>query len=158
MMRLLVVKGVIYHPKTNAAVLKLETATADLHLELAIPHDEANRLARLLGEEGCRCTSIYETLLVFTEQMAATLVQAVLHGSVEGVSASLVFDQRGATIEVAAHPADAVALALRTLAPIYADAGALAQAYPTGQHSILREQDDLAPWLEQLRPADFEQP
>jgi bifunctional DNase/RNase len=70
----------------------------------------------------------------------------------------LVFDRGGAKLEVGAHPADAVALALRTQAPIYADAGALAQASPTGQRSTLGEPDDLAPWLERLRPAEFEQP
>lgn len=51
-MRLVVVKGVMHHSNNNGAVLKLETETADLRLELAIPHDEANRLVRMLGAVG----------------------------------------------------------------------------------------------------------
>jgi bifunctional DNase/RNase len=155
-MRLMVVKGVMHRSDNHTAMLKLETATADLRLELAIPHDEANRLVRILGAVGCRCTPIYETLLDFAEGMAASLARAVLDAGTEGVSASLVFGCRGSEIAVTCHPADAVALALRTQAPIYAMAGALAQAYPIGQHTAPQEQEDITHWLERLRPSDFE--
>jgi bifunctional DNase/RNase len=55
-------------------------------------------------------------------------------------------------------PADAVALALRTRAPIYATAAALAQARPLARHSAAQthEQETLARWLEGLRPTDFD--
>lgn len=100
----MVVKGVMHHSNHHTALLKLETEAADLRLELAIPRDEANRLVRMLGAVGCRCTSIYETLLILAERMAVALVRAVLEGGTEGISASLVFAHRGAEMVVPCHP------------------------------------------------------
>jgi len=155
-MRLMVVKSVMHGSNHHTAMLKLETATADLRLEFTIPHDEANRLVHMLGSVGCHCTPIYDALLVFAEGMAASLARAVLDVGTEGISAAVVFDHHGSEIAVACHTADAVALALRTHAPIYATARALAQAYPTGQHASPKEPDDLVHWVERLRPSDFE--
>lgn len=155
-MRVMVVKGVMHHSNNHTALLKLETEAADLRLELAIPRDEANRLVRMLGAVGCRCTSIYETLLILAERMAVALVRAILDGGTEGISASLVFAHRGAEMVVPCHPADAVALALRTHAPVYATASALTQAYPTRQHATPKEPGNLVHWLEGLRPSDFD--
>jgi uncharacterized protein len=157
-MRLIVVKGVMHRSNNTAAVLKLETATADLRLELVIPLEEANRLVRQLGTVGCRCSPIYESLLAFAEGMNASVARVVLDAGVEGINGSLVFGYRDAELAVDCHPADAVALALRTRAPIYATSGALAQACPINRGTRIGAQDGLARWLQHIRPSDFTAP
>jgi uncharacterized protein len=157
-MRLMLVKSVMHRSNNTTAVLKLETSTADLCLELALPAEEANRLVRLLGAIGCRCTPIYESLLALAAQLGATLTRIVLDAEQEGINASTVFARSGSEIAVQCHAADAIALALRTQAPIYATNSALAQAWPIPPYEPQRARGELARWIEAVRPSDFAAP
>jgi hypothetical protein len=73
-MRLMVVKGAMHRADGHTAMLKLETASADLGLELAIAADEADRLGRVLADA-----------------VAAPLARVVLDAGMAGISAALVF-------------------------------------------------------------------
>jgi bifunctional DNase/RNase len=138
----------------DEAILVLQTAEADRYLGFVVPMNEANRLARALGLSGCRCSPICDLLLALSLSVEARLERAVLDGASEGIGATLVFQHRAREIALECHPADAVALAVRVRAPIFATPTALAHACPAEAHAR-HEGDDTARWLATVRPEDF---
>jgi bifunctional DNase/RNase len=157
------IKALNHNPTTQMATVVLETEGCGLALGFLIPMNEANRLARVLGLVGCRCAPVYELILEIASHGGFSVSRTVLDGGAEGICASLVLGRDGTAIEVSCHPADAVALAVRTGAPIYATAGAMEHACRLGDAhahdgqttTSYPEPEDVASWLGRLRPEDF---
>ena len=143
-------------PNGDDAILVLQTADGARYLGFLVPMNEANRLARVLGMTGCRCSPIYDLLMALGTAVATPIGRAVLDATPEGIGAALVFGHQQDDITIECHPADAVALAVRAHAPIYATLAAMAHACPAGAHPEVA--DDAARWLATVRPEDFGRP
>jgi bifunctional DNase/RNase len=159
------VTGLTQKPEAQEATLMLEDVTGCLGLAFVVPMNEANRLARVLGYSTCRCAPVYELIIELAGHGGLSVTRTVLDGDDQGICAALVLERDGAPIEVSCHPADAIALALRTDCPIYAAAGAMDHACRLG-HEHAHEQaappapadtdrSDVARWLQDVRPEDF---
>ena len=140
-------------PKGDDAILVLQTAEGERYLGFFVPMNEANRLARALGMSGCRCSPIYDLLLALGSAVAAPIERAVLDATAEGIGATLVFQHQDSDLTIECHPADAVALAVRVQAPIYATLAAMGHACPAAAPPEVI--DDTARWLATVRPEDF---
>lgn len=146
------------NPDHNArlASVVLETAAGDLALGFLIPMNEANRLARVLGLTRCPCVPIYELVLGMLAHLRGSLIRTVLDAETEGICATLLIEHEGSALRLPSHPADAIALALRTNAPIYATRAALAHACALANHSGCEaECSQITQWLERVKPGDF---
>src|SRR5262245_18915315 len=134
-MTLMTVKGLMPHADRDEAVLMLQTAAGDRVLGLIVPMNEATRLARVLGQRGsCRCSPMYELLFQVGNWVDASVTRAVLDAGAEGIGAQLVFSRAGLERHLDCHPADAVGLAIRAGAPIYATPGAIGHACRADAH------------------------
>ena len=155
-MTLMHVKALCPNDNAELATIVLETPASDLVLGFVIPLNEANRLARVLGLTHCRCVPVYELLLGMLSQLRASVIRAVLDAKSDRICASLVIGHADSGFALPSHPSDAIALALRTKAPIYATPAALAHACPLADPGD-REPGrlDVARWLERLSPDDF---
>jgi bifunctional DNase/RNase len=167
-MTLLQVTGLTRKPDSDDATLILRDAAGDRGLGFVIPMNEANRLARVLGLGSCRCAPVYELLLDLARHGGLVLERAVLDGDAEGICAAVVVRRDGEPVEVSCHPADAVALAVRSSSPIYATAAAMAHACPlvdgcrrspevaaADSPASGAGDPDVARWLDGVRPEDF---
>src|SRR5262245_40759068 len=126
------VRTVTHTPGAPSAVAVLETLTDDRTLALTIPLDEAHRLARALGLGLCRCAPIYDLVEELLTALNTSITRAVLEAEEHRIGAALTL---GADTRIlSCHPADALALALRSQAPVYATLAALAHACPAGPH------------------------
>jgi bifunctional DNase/RNase len=150
------VKALVPGRERDEAVLVLETE--DRVLGLRVPIHEATRLARALGTGPCRCSPIDDLLLDLAAAAQARVARAVLDLTPGGIGAQVVFVWRETETRHDCHPADAVGLAVRTGAPIYATADALGQACPQGHHRPAPDGAATARWLDRVRPEDFEDP
>ncbi len=158
-MTLMTVKGLMPRSNGDDAVLMLQTLPGDRILGLVVPMSEATRLARVLGTGGgCRCSPIYDLLVELSETVKASVARAVLDRSAGGVGARLVFAWNGSETRFDCHPVDAVGLAVRTGAPIYATPEALGHACPVDAHDHPARDEAVTRWLERVRPGDFEPP
>jgi bifunctional DNase/RNase len=162
------VKTVTHTPGAPTAVIVLETLTEERALALAAPLDEASRLGRVLGLGPCRCAPIYDLVDALVAALGTSITRAVLDAREDGIGACLTL---GASLTVPCHPADALALAARGQAPVFASADALAFACPAGPHDHPASaapapteiaaapspegERDLTAWLSGLRPSDF---
>lgn len=146
-------------PETGFATLVLENLTGQLGLGFLIPMNEASRLARVLGLAGCRHVPVYELAFDLVVRLEASVARIVLDDESRGICATLVIERADAETAFRCHPADAIALALRSNAPIYATAAAMARACRlTGGERREVHGIDLARWLERVRPEDFAPP
>jgi hypothetical protein len=151
------IRGLTCDPATRHAIMVLEDLTGTLGLAFFLPLNEANRLARVLGSASCPHTPVYELVLDLLAHLDAVVAHAVLDGRADGIGASLVLLRDGSEIALPCHPADAIALALRTEAPIYASPEAMAHACTLGQpRGHEAPHPDVAGWLERVKPDDFE--
>src|SRR5262245_4500982 len=149
------VRGLVPRSEGDNALLMLQTLGGDRILGLLVPTSEATRLARVLGPGGCRCSPIYDLLLELSETVRASVARAVLDASEGGIGARIVFSWNGAETRFDCHPIDAVGLAVRTGAPIYATTGALSHTCPSGAHGRPAGEQSIARWLARVRPDDF---
>jgi bifunctional DNase/RNase len=162
------VKTVTHTPGASTAIVVLETLTDDRTLGLTVPLDEASRLGRVLGLGPGRCAPIYDLVDALVAALGTAITRAVLDARDDGIGACLTFGD--ASLTVACHPADALALAARGEVPVFARADALACACPAGPHDhpaapppteipaapSNEGERDLTAWLSGLRPAaDF---
>jgi bifunctional DNase/RNase len=139
------------------ALVMLETVPEEHTLGLLMPAGEAERAARVLGLTSCRCLPIYDLIAEILGHCGGVVRHALLDAHADGVAAALSLEREHTPFTVGCHPADALALALRVDAPIYATAGALAlacRAEGPCQHRAPR--DEVREWLDGVAPADFE--
>jgi bifunctional DNase/RNase len=96
---------------------------------------------------------IFDLLGEIADAGGLEVVRAEIDGDDRGVTAALVLRGAGQDLALSCHPADALALALRTKAPILASEAALAHACPADQELRARV---VRRWLDRLHPADFD--
>lgn len=153
------VKGLVQSPNRDEALLMLQTVPGDRILGLLVPMSEATRLSRVLGSGGgCRCSPVYELLLKLGGALETTVARAVLDANGAGIGGRLVFLRDGVEIEIECHPADAVGLAVRSSRPIYATPHAIGHACRTADHPGAPDVEPVHRWLDEVKPADFEDP
>ncbi|HXH84741.1 MAG TPA: bifunctional nuclease domain-containing protein, partial [Candidatus Tectomicrobia bacterium] len=95
---------------------------AEWQLALWLPDNEAERLARALGLAGHGCVGIFDLVEALLEKLGCRVTAAVLDTAAGAVVAALRVGDGTSESAIACHPADAIALATRAGAPIYATA------------------------------------
>ncbi len=139
-------------------VILLEDPEQRFRLAFSTDPDEAKRLAREMGRAGCRCNPVYDLIQSFLEAFQATITRVVLEDAgYHGLAARVELRLRasGLGMVLPCYPPDALALALRIGAPIYATASALAQAESTCGQPFLPSDVDVSRWVDRLNPEDF---
>jgi bifunctional DNase/RNase len=155
-MTLMRVKVLTYDPDARQAIAVLEDVAEQLGLAFLVPMNEANRLARALGLTPCSCVPVFELVENLLAHFEARVRRITLDGNEAGVSATLSIGHDGGEATFPCHPADALALAKRASAPIYATEEALRHACPLDQpHSHGTGYPGVKEWLERVQPADF---
>ena len=143
-------------PGHDKATVVLEDVDRRLEFAFLIPINEAYRLARVLGLARCTDVSVLELIDGLLAHCNARVLRAVLDGDEVGVSATLYVSENDGEAAFPCHPADALALAERSCAPIYATDEVLHHARPLSrQHGRGVGHADGARYLERTRPEDF---
>lgn len=147
------IRSLVTCPAHNRPLLTLVDADhGQWQLTLWLPGNEAERLGRVLGLTGHRCVAVFDLVQALLREFEGRLLAVVLDADAEGVGALLRLDRTGTEVLVPCHPADALALAERIGAPIYATPATLRYARPTSTEAG----GAVARWLERVRPDDFE--
>ena len=145
----LVVVTLARESDTDRAGVVLRTADQTLELVLMVPPAEAARLAQVLGLTPCACAPLYALVEELLGRHGVSLRHAILDGQPEGITARLMLVREGRDEEVGCHPADAVALAVRSYAPLLATDAALAHAHPVAPQGA---DEPLRIWLSRVTP------
>lgn len=150
-------RGLIVDPTSESPVIVLRQVDGALLLPIWIGAFEANAIA--LAVEGVKVPRplTHDLLRTTIERLGATLRRVEIHDLAEGTFyARLVLGgESGEGIEVDARPSDAIALALRVGAPIWAAAPVLAAALSTAKAMEETDEARILEWLEKAGPDEL---
>jgi bifunctional DNase/RNase len=151
------IRGLMIDPVTNMPIVILRDADNQRALPIWVGPVEANAIALQIENvlpPRPLTHDLLRNLLTALDAELRRVVISDLHAST--FYAYLELNQRGETIYLDARPSDAIALSIRTKAPVFVDTRVLDEAKSTDASTQdERERDRLQRWLESLDPDEL---
>lgn len=150
------IKGLMLDPASNIPIVILRDTESQLFLPIWIGVFEANAIAlRIEGVEPPRPMT-HDLLRLVLEQLGATVEKIVISDLRESTFFALIhLQQGGQSVAVDARPSDAIALALRTEAPIFVLRSVLDKAQAADLTAEATDEEKLKKWLEEISPDEL---
>lgn len=150
------IKGLMLDPSSNAPIVILRDTESQLFLPIWIGIFEANAIAlRMEGVETPRPMT-HDLLRSTLEHLGAGVERVVICDLRENTFYALIhLLRKEERLTVDARPSDAIALALRTDAPIYVLRSVLEKAKAIDLLSTSADEERLKKWLEEMGPDDL---
>jgi len=148
------IKGLMLDPISNSPIVVLKDENDSVFLPIWVGIFEANAIALRLENVETPRPMTHDLLTSVIANVEGTVTRVVINDLVESTFYARIFMSLGAReLEIDARPSDALALALRTEAPIFVDQSVLDQAQTlTGEEG---QDEKLRKWFEQLKPEDL---
>ena len=148
------IKGLMLDPISNSPIVVLKDEEDSVFLPIWVGIFEANAIALRLEEVATPRPMTHDLLTNIIADVAGKVTRVVINDLVDSTFYARIFMTLGERqLEIDSRPSDALALALRTDAPIFVDQTVLDQAQTLtaeeGQDEKLRK------WFEQLKPEDL---
>ena len=151
--------GVRIELPTNVPILLLREGDGSRYLPIWIGPNEATAIALALQGVEPQRPMTHDLLSLVVSALDATVIRVDVTELVGGTFfANLVMQRDGAEVTVSARPSDAIALAARTDAPIFADRDLLDEAGVEIEEDGQEEEEieRFREFLEDVTPEDFE--
>lgn len=149
------IKGLMLDPVSNSPIVVLKDESERFFLPIWVGIFEANAIALRLENVATPRPMTHDLLRNMIADLDARVARVVINDLRDSTFfAQIRVITGGKTLEVDARPSDAIALALRTEAPIFVAQSVLDQAQtisPDGDDS----DEKLKKWFEQLGPDDM---
>ncbi len=150
------IKGLMVDPVTNMPIVLLRDADNTRVLPIWVGPVEANAIALQVENVAPPRPMTHDLLRNVLADFGATLVRVVIADLRESTFYAYLELRVGAeVIFVDARPSDALALCLRTRAPIFVDTKVLDRARSVEATNEQVDSDRLQKWLESLDPDDL---
>ena len=150
------VKGLLLDPSSNLPIVILRDAEDDLFLPIWIGVFEANAIAlKMEGIETPRPMS-HDLMVRLIARLGAKVQRVEICDLQESTFFAEIHLESGAeSLVVDSRPSDALALALRTEAPIFVRRKVLERAQAIDLSGQVGDEERLKKWLEEVRPEDL---
>jgi uncharacterized protein len=150
------VKGLMVDPVTNMPIVILRDAENQRVLPIWVGPVEANAIALQIENIAPPRPMTHDLLRNLLAELGATLARVVIADLRENTFYAYLELHRGGEVQLLdARPSDAIALAIRTKAPVFVDTKVLDQARSVDVSSEQADQERLQRWLESLDPDDL---
>lgn len=150
------IKGLMLDPVSNSPIVVLKDDDEKFFLPIWVGIFEANAIALQLENIATPRPMTHDLLRNMITELNARVTSIVindLRDSTFFAQIQLLIGDR--TLEVDARPSDAIALALRTEAPIYVAQSVLEQAQTIAPEGGEQDEEKLKKWFENLTPDDL---
>lgn len=148
------IKGLMLDPNTNVPIVVLRDEEGAVFLPIWIGVFEANAIALRLENVETPRPMTHDLLSSALEKLGAHIEKVVISELRESTFYARIHVQRdGDAVEIDARPSDAIALALRSEAPIFVLAPVLAAAQAV--NLATSDEEKLREWLEKVSPEDL---
>jgi len=142
------IKGLMLDPISNAPIVVLKDGEEKIFLPIWVGIFEANAIALQLEHIETPRPMTHDLLRNIIQHVDAKVNRVVISDLRESTFyASIQVLQQGRLIEIDARPSDALAIALRTDAPIFVEQAVLDQAQTISPEET--KEDRLKKWLEE---------
>jgi uncharacterized protein len=150
------IKGLMVDPITNMPIVILRDTEGQKVLPIWVGIFEANAIALQIENIATPRPMTHDLLKNVIADLKATVQKIVVCDLKENTFFALVYlAVDGDTIAVDARPSDAIALALRTRAPIFVEDSVIENAKTVDFGGERPDADRLQKWLESLDPEDL---
>jgi bifunctional DNase/RNase len=153
------IKGLMLDPVSNSPIVVLKDDDEKFFLPIWVGIFEANAIALQLENISTPRPMTHDLLRIMIDELDARVTRIIINDLRDSTffARILMHISRGGeerTLEIDARPSDAIALALRTEAPIFVAQSVLEQAQTISPESEENE-EKLAKWFENLSPEDM---
>ncbi len=150
------IKGLMVDPITNMPIVILRDAAGDRVLPIWVGIFEANAIALQIENVATPRPMTHDLLRNVIHDLKAAVQKIVVSDLQENTFYAVIYLAVGAdTVAIDARPSDAIALALRTRAPIFVEESVIENAKTMDPASEKPDSDRLHKWLESLDPEDL---
>jgi bifunctional DNase/RNase len=150
------IKGLMVDPITNTPIVILRDKEGDRVLPIWVGIFEANAIALQVENVSTPRPMTHDLLRNVIHDLKATVDKIVVSDLQENTFYALIhLTMNGETIAIDARPSDAIALALRTRAPIFVEDSVIDSARTADFTPDANDEDRLHKWLESLDPDDL---
>ena len=150
------IKGLMVDPVTNMPIVILKDERNDRVLPIWVGIFEANAIALRIEEIKTPRPMTHDLLCNVLDSLQASVKKIVVSELKDNTYfAQIHLDVDGVARQIDARPSDAIALALRTEAPIYVEQEVLEQSRSLNEDGQPSDAERLRRWLEDLDPDDF---
>ncbi len=151
------VHGVNLDVMTNQPVVILKEAGSKRFLPIWIGQFEATAILMELQGVAPTRPLTHDLLKTIMDRLHATLERVVVSDLREGTFyATMSLHLNGSEMEIDARPSDAIALAVRNKAPIFASPEVMEKAGIVGEEGEEDEVERFREFLDQIKPEDFD--
>jgi uncharacterized protein len=151
------IKGLMVDPLTNSPIVILRDKEGQKVLPIWVGIFEANAIALQIENIATPRPMTHDLLRNIIQDLKASVQKIVVCDLQENTFYALIYlALNGDTVAIDARPSDAIALALRTRAPIFVEDAVLDNAKTIEPAPDKADADRLHKWLESLDPDDFE--
>ena len=150
------IKGLMVDPITNMPIVILRDKEGEKVLPIWVGIFEANAIALQIENISTPRPMTHDLLRNVIEDLKASVQKVVVCDLQDNTFYALIYlSLGGETVAIDARPSDAIALALRTRAPIFVEETVIDNAKTVDFSSEKNDADRLHKWLESLDPDDL---
>ena len=152
------IKGLMVDPITNTPIVILRDREGQRVLPIWVGIFEANAIALQIENIATPRPMTHDLLRNVIQDLKATVQKVVVCDLQENTFYALIYlaiDGHGELVAIDARPSDAIALALRTRAPIFVEETVIDHAKTVDFTTEKADADRLHKWLESLDPDDL---
>jgi uncharacterized protein len=150
------IKGLMVDPITNTPIVILRDKEGQKVLPIWVGIFEANAIALQIENIATPRPMTHDLLRNVIHDLKAEVIKIVVCDLQENTFYALIYlELNGGTVAIDARPSDAIALALRTRAPIFVEDTVIDNAKTVDFTTEKADSDRLHKWLESLDPDDL---
>ena len=150
------IKGLMVDPITNTPIVILRDREGQKVLPIWVGIFEANAIALQIENIATARPMTHDLLRNVIRDLKAEVQKIVVCDLQENTFYALIYlELNGGTVAIDARPSDAIALALRTKAPIFVEETVIDNAKTVEFTTDTGDADRLHKWLESLDPDDL---
>ena len=150
------IKGLMVDPITNSPIVILRDKEGTRVLPIWVGIFEANAIALQIENVSTPRPMTHDLIRNIIHDLQASVQKIVVCDLQENTFYALIYlSLNGGTVAIDARPSDAIALALRTRAPIFVEDTVIDHAKTVDFSAEKADSDRLHQWLESLDPDDL---
>jgi hypothetical protein len=150
------IKGLMVDPVTNMPIVVLRDRDGVRVLPIWVGIFEANAIALQIDNVAVSRPMTHDLLRNVIHDLRASVQKVVVCDLQENTFYAVIYlDVNGGTVAIDARPSDALALALRTRAPIFVEQAVIDNAKPMDLPTDTHDTERLQQWLDSLDPDDL---
>ena len=150
------IKGLMIDPITNMPIVILKDKAGDRVLPIWVGVFEANAIALQIENISTPRPMTHDLIKNILTEIEAEVKRIVVSDLRDNTFYAMIYlDRDGETIAIDARPSDAIALALRTRAPIFVEDSVVESAKGLDLSKETTDSERLQKWLEGLNPDDL---